>query len=186
MSQAPSPAYRRNIILIIFGAVIGVFILRLFQLQILDDQWRVKAQKNALRYVDDFPPRGLIYDRDGKLLVNNTISYDLMVIPRQVSLTAENRLELCRILEISDSAYHAIMEKATKYSTYAASIFMRQLSEEQHNFLEESMYKFNGFYMQARTIRNYQTHAAAHTLGYIAEVDYNDMERDNYFIPYSH
>lgn len=181
MNLTPQTAYRKNIILIIFGAVIVVFLIRLFQLQLLDEQWSVKARKNALRYVDDFPPRGLIYDRDGKLLVNNTISYDLMVIPRQVKLSDENRHELCRILELTDSSYTERMKKAKNYSTFASSIFMKQLSEEQHNYLEESMYKFSGFYMQARTTRNYQTHAAAHTLGYIAEVDYNDMEKDNYY-----
>ncbi|MBP5614409.1 MAG: penicillin-binding protein 2 [Bacteroidales bacterium] len=181
MDTAPNEAYRKNVILGIFGAVVLLFLLRLFQLQLLDEQWDIKARKNALRYVDDFPPRGLIYDRNGQLLVNNTISYDLMVIPRQVKISADKRLELCRILGISDSDYNARMEKARQYSTYAASIFMRQLTEEQHNYMEERMYNFSGFYMQARTTRNYQTHAAAHTLGYIAEVNYNDMEKDAYY-----
>ncbi len=174
-------AYRKRIILAAFGLVILVFLLRLFHLQLLDGEWEVKAKKNALRYVDDFPPRGLIYDRNGKLMVNNTISYDLMVIPRKVQLSANDRFELCQILGISDSDYNERMDKARKYSTYAASIFMRQLSEEQHNYIEESMYRFHGFYMQARTTRNYQTTAAAHTLGYIAEVNYNDMEKDAYY-----
>ena len=172
---------RKWIILLLFGIVIAVYLLRLFQLQLLDEQWDIKARKNALRYVDDFPPRGLIYDRNGQLLVNNTISYDLMVIPRLAKMEPPQQTEICRILGISDSDYNARMEKARKYSTYAASIFMRQLTEEQHNYMEERMYQYTGFYMQARTTRNYQTHAAAHTLGYIAEVNYNDMERDPYY-----
>ena len=172
---------RKWIILLLFGIVIAVYLLRLFQLQLLDEQWDIKARKNALRYVDDFPPRGLIYDRNGQLLANNTISYDLMVIPRLAKMEPPQQTEICRILGISDSDYNARMEKARKYSTYAASIFMRQLTEEQHNYMEERMYQYTGFYMQARTTRNYQTHAAAHTLGYIAEVNYNDMERDPYY-----
>lgn len=181
MSEKSGYTYRKWVILSLFGIVVFIFLLRLFQLQLLDEQWSVKARKNALRYVDDFPPRGLIYDRNGELMVNNTISYDLMVIPRQVKLSREYQRELCLILGISDSDYHARMDKAKTYSTYAASIFMRQLTEEQHNYLEESMYHFGGFYMQARTTRNYQTVACAHTLGYIAEVNYNDMEKDPYY-----
>ena len=181
MSETSNYAERRWIILLFFGIVIAAYLLRLFQLQLLDEQWDIKARKNALRYVDDFPPRGLIYDRNGQLLVNNTISYDLMVIPRQAKMELPQQAEICRILNISDSDYNARMEKARKYSTYAASIFMRQLTEEQHNYMEERMYLFSGFYMQARTTRNYQTHAAAHTLGYIAEVNYNDMEKDPYY-----
>lgn len=181
MSEQSGYAYRKWVILTIFGIVAAVFLFRLFQLQLLDEQWSVKARKNALRYVDDFPPRGLIYDRNGQLMVNNTISYDLMVIPRQVRFNRECQRELCQILGITDSDYLARMDKARTYSTYAASIFMRQLTEEQHNYLEESMYRFSGFYMQARTTRNYQTPACAHTLGYIAEVNYNDMEKDPYY-----
>ena len=181
MGETSNYAGRKWIILLLFGIVIAVYLLRLFQLQLLDEQWDIKARKNALRYVDDFPPRGLIYDRNGQLLVNNTISYDLMVIPRLAKMELQQRMEICQILGISDSDYNARMEKARKYSTYAASIFMRQLTEEQHNYMEERMYQYTGFYMQARTTRNYQTHAAAHTLGYIAEVNYNDMEKDAYY-----
>jgi len=181
MGDTSNYAYRKWIILILFGIVIAVYLLRLFQLQLLDEQWDIKARKNALRYVDDFPPRGLIYDRNGQLLVNNAISYDLMVIPRQVKLDRMKKAEIRQILGISDSDFDARMDKAKRYSTYAASIFMRQLTEAQHNYMEESMYHFPGFYMQARTTRNYQTHAAAHTLGYIAEVNYNDMEKDAYY-----
>ena len=181
MGETSNYAQRKWVILLIFGTVIAVYLFRLFQLQLLDEQWNIKARKNALRYVDDFPPRGLIYDRNGQLMVNNTISYDLMVIPRLAKMEPQQRMEICQILGISDSDYNARMEKARKYSTYAASIFMRQLTEEQHNYMEERMYQYTGFYMQARTTRNYQTHAAAHTLGYIAEVNYNDMEKDDYY-----
>lgn len=169
---------------VIFSFIISIFfiyIIRLLFLQVFDDQWDLKAKGNALRYLTDYPPRGLIYDRNGELLVSNTISYDLMVIPRKVKLTDSLMNELCTILSITPDDFMHRFNKAKAYSPYVASIFDRQISDETHGYIEERLHRLQGFYVQPRTLRKYLTSAAAHSLGYIGEVNYPEMEKNPYY-----
>ncbi|MFA6868975.1 MAG: penicillin-binding protein 2, partial [Bacteroidales bacterium] len=169
---------------VIFSFIISIFfiyIIRLLFLQVFDDQWDLKAKGNALRYLTDYPPRGLIYDRNGELLVSNAISYDLMVIPRKVKLTDSLMNELCTILSITPDDFMHRFNKAKAYSPYVASIFDRQISDETHGYIEERLHRLQGFYVQPRTLRKYLTSAAAHSLGYIGEVNYPEMEKNPYY-----
>ncbi len=166
-------------ILAIFSIVGIVYIIRLFSLQVLEDKWKSDARANALRHIIVTPPRGLIFDRNGEKLVDNEISYDLMIVPRNIRNL--DTMELCKILELDIEEFKNRLTKARKYSTYAPSLFARRLSPQMYAFLTERLYKFQGFYIYPRTIRKYYTHAAAHSLGYITEVNYNDMQSNNYY-----
>lgn len=170
---------RKYIIIAIFIIVGIVYLIRLFYLQVFDESYILSAENNVLRPTTIYPNRGLIYDRNGKLLVYDEAAYDLMVIPRQVKDI--DTAEFCRLLNITDSAYSAKMTKAAKYSRYKASTFLAQISKEEFGYLEEKLYKFPGFYVQSRSLREYPYPIAAHTLGYIGEVSPREIESDPYY-----
>ncbi|MBQ9255380.1 MAG: penicillin-binding protein 2, partial [Bacteroidales bacterium] len=146
-----------------------VYAIRLLYLQVIDDTYAELADRNALRYVTQYPSRGLIYDRKGKLLVYNEVVYDLMVIPRQVKNIDTNMF--CSLVKITKEDFNKKMDKAKKYSMYAPSFFEKQISKEDFASLQEKIYMFQGFYAQKRTIRSYPDSIAAAVLGYIGEVN---------------
>ncbi|NTW31996.1 MAG: penicillin-binding protein 2 [Bacteroidetes bacterium] len=168
--------YVINIIILFIGIV---FILRLFYLQVIDDDYKVSANNNALRLITDFPARGLVYDRNGKLLVYNEATYDLMVIPQQVKNI--DTTAFCKLIGISKAIFISRMTKAKKYSRYAQSIFDREISKETYGYIQEKLYQFHGFTIQARTLRKYPLNTAAHTLGYIGEVGPEIIINNRYY-----
>ena len=170
---------RRITVIAIFIIVGVIYIFRLAHLQIIDDSYTRLANKNALRHITQYPSRGLIYDRNGKLLVYNEAVYDLMVIPRQVKDLDTN--EFCELLKISKEDFIRKMNKAKKYSTYAPSAFEKQISKEDFAPLQEKLYKFEGFYAQSRTLRYYPDSVACHILGYIGEVNEKTIEENPYY-----
>jgi penicillin-binding protein 2 len=170
---------RRFVVMGIFISVGIIFIARLMFLQIFDDTYSQLANRNALRYVTQYPSRGLIYDRYGKLLVYNEVVYDLMVIPRQVKNLDTN--QLCSLLKITKDDFIQKMEKAKKYSVYAPSCFEKQISKEDFATLQERIYMFQGFYAQSRTLRYYPDSVAAAVLGYIGEVNETKIQQDPYY-----
>ncbi len=160
---------RKFVIAAIFISIGVIFLLRLFYIQVLNDEYRLSANNNVLRYVTQYPARGLVYDRDGELLVYNEAAYDLMVTPRQVKdLDTQN---FCTTLGISKEVFIKKMKAARNYSPYKESIFEKQLSAETYATLQEKLYSFHGFYVQSRTLRKYPGLIAAHTLGYVGEVN---------------
>ncbi|MCX6287121.1 MAG: penicillin-binding protein 2 [Bacteroidetes bacterium] len=172
-------AYRRLIIIGIFLAVGLIFIVRLFYVQILVDKYILSANNNVLRYITQYPARGLIYDRNGKLLVYNEAAYDLMVIPRQAKNV--DTMELCRLLGIDRNEYIRRLVKARNYSAYRQSIFESQITRENYGFLEEKLFRFPGFFVQSRTLRKYTYPIAAHTFGYIGEAGPEIIESNPYY-----
>ena len=171
---------RSSIIKFIFIAVSVIFIIRLFFLQIVNrDKYADLAEGNALRYVTQYPARGLIYDRNGELLVYNEAVYDLMVIPRQVKNI--DTANFCELVGITKEEFIQKMKKARNYSSYASSAFVKQISKEEFGALQESLYKFKGFYVQTRTLRKYEKPIAAHVLGYIGEVNNNEITKNPYY-----
>ncbi len=170
---------RRITITAIFIVVGLVYIIRLAHLQIIDDSYTRLANRNALRHITQYPSRGLIYDRNGKLLVYNEAVYDLMVIPRQVKDI--DTTEFCSLLKISKEEFIKKMEKAKKYSSYSPSTFEKQISKEDFAPLQEKLYKFEGFYAQSRTLRFYPDSVACHILGYIGEVNEKTIEENPYY-----
>lgn len=170
---------RKYIVIAIFILVGLVYLIRLFYLQVFDESYILSAENNVLRPTIIYPNRGLIYDRNGELLVYDEAAYDLMVIPRQVKNM--DTAEFCRLLNISDSTYQVIMKRATKYSRYKASTFLAQVSKEEYGYLQEKLYKFPGFYVQSRSLRKYPYPIAAHMLGYIGEVNNKEIDGDPYY-----
>lgn len=172
-------ANRRHVvrfIIILVGIVFGV---RLFLLQVVDNTYKVTASSNVLRYVTQYPARGLIYDREGKLLVYNEAAYDLMVVPQQ--LEEFDTTEFCKILNINKEYVNESIQQAKDYSYYNSSIFLKQVSSKTYARLQEKLYKYPGFYVQARTLRKYTTEKAAHILGYVGEVNEKIIEKNDYY-----
>jgi len=158
-----------------------VFILRLFYLQVVAEKYILSANNNVLRYITQYPARGLIYDRNGKLLVFNEAAYDMMVIPRDVK--AMDTAEFCRLLDITPDEFRERLRKARRYSLYKPSVFESQINRENFGALQEKMFMFHGFFVQPRTLRSYPYHTAAHMLGYIGEASPSVIDRNPYYKP---
>jgi penicillin-binding protein 2 len=156
-----------------------IFLLRLVYVQIIDTEYKVFAENNALRKEVIFPARGLIYDRKGKILVRNTTVYDVMVTPSRVKELDTNTI--CRLLEVEKHEFIEAYTKAVKFSRYKPSPVVRQINVAQYGRFQERLAFFPGFYMQPRTIRNYPLGVACHAIGYQGEVDSNDMKKSEYY-----
>lgn len=152
---------------------------RLFYLQVIDDTYALSADINVLRKVTQYPARGLVYDKNGKLLVYNEAAYDLMVTPGQVKEL--DTLELSTLIGIDVKTFKERLAKARNYSTYKPSVFEKQISKESYGYLEEKLYKFPGFFVQPRTLRKYSFPIAGHLLGYVGEVNQKTIDKDNYY-----
>ncbi len=172
---------RRNVIVIVIIIVGFLYLVRLFYIQVINTTYKLSAENNVLRYITDYPSRGLIYDRNGKLLVYNEAVYDIMVVPNVVSNIDTN--ELCQMIHIDKASFEERMQKAADYSQVKPSIFFKQLSKEDYGQLSEKMYKYPGFFIQARTVRKYPIPVAAHILGYVGEVNKAITEKDPYYKP---
>ncbi|MEI6748693.1 MAG: penicillin-binding protein 2 [Bacteroidales bacterium] len=170
---------RKFVVITTFIVVGFIYLLRIFYIQVIDKSYRLSANNNVLRYVTQYPARGLIYDRRGKLLVYNEAVYDLMVIPKQVNDL--DTAELCRLLEIDREGFLQRMQKAKTFSPYLASSFERQISKETFGYLEEKLYRFHGFYVQPRTLRKYPSPIGAHIFGYVGEVTPGMVEKNPYY-----
>jgi len=156
-----------------------IFLVKLFFLQVLDHDYKLFARNNVLRYIIQYPARGLIYDRSRELLVYNEAAYDLLVVPNQVQSIDTSKF--CKLLNIPKEEYEKRFELAKKHSPYKSSIFLEQLSKEEYGFVEEQLYKFPGFYIQSRTLRKYPEPIAAHILGFVGEVDKKEISGDSYY-----
>jgi penicillin-binding protein 2 len=169
---------------IVIGLIIVASLLlmvRLFAIQIVEDKYRMSADNNVLRYVTQYPARGLIYDRNGKLIVFNQAAYDLMVIPAQTGRM--DTVLFCSELGITKDLFRERLKTAANYSRRAPSEFLKQISAETYGKLQEKMFQYPGFYVQPRTLRKYSRPVAAHLLGYVSEVDESVIKQDQYYKP---
>jgi penicillin-binding protein 2 len=170
---------RRYVISAIFIVVGIIYLMRLFYIQVLNDSYKMSANNNVLRYMTEYPARGLVYDREGVLLVYNEAAYDLMVTPRQVKQI--DTIDFCETVGITKVQFIKKMKQVKAYSPYKESIFEKQLSKETYAALQEKLYKFKGFFVQARTLRKYPQEIAAHTLGYVGEVSEKITKKNPYY-----
>ena len=165
--------------------VILIYVVQLFNLQIIKSEYKESADGNAFFNKTLFPARGIIYDRKDRMLVYNQPTYDLVYIPREVVLF--DTLDLCKTLGITREQFDKrILEIRDKrlnpgYSTYTLQTFMTQLTSHENGLLQEKLYKFPGFFLQKRTLRQYTHPNAGLLLGYVAEVNKAQMENDNYY-----
>jgi penicillin-binding protein 2 len=168
---------KRLVLMSIFAAVAIIYLLRLMQLQLLDDKYIRSAQANVLQEQTIYPARGLIYDRNGELLVYNDAIYDLSVIPEQVK--GLDTLLFCKTLGITKEMFLARFQKIKRgvgYAPYRPNIFEKQLTIPTYAAFQEHLYDFPGFFVDVRTDRKYKHSNAAHMMGYIGEVTDKDIE----------
>lgn len=170
---------RKFIVGLIFLVIGVLFIARLFTVQVLDDKYKLDSDSNVIREITLHPARGLIYDRNGELLVYNEAAYDLKVIPKQVKEI--DTVAFCALLEIEKKEFLEKFIKAKKYSRYKASTFLKEISSVSYANIQEQLFLYPGFFVETRTLRKYPRNSAAHILGYIGEVNQNTIEEKPYY-----
>ena len=175
---------RRWLIIGLTFAIVALFLARLFSLQILSNDYKQRAENNAYFILSTIPSRGVIYDRKGQLLVANRPIYDLMIVNHE----AKGRLDTALLtstlglpIEEIRLRLEAVRDRRTNrgYNPYTPQVFLSQLEPEEVGRFEEQLYKFPGFSVRSRTIRQYNYHSAAHLLGYLSEASTTDLERDS-------
>ncbi len=170
----------RKLLLLFLVLMTGVvFAGRLFYLQIYTGDTYSIDEDNAIRKVFNYPKRGYVYDRNGELLVSNQPSYDVMVIPNEVD--SINVAEFCSLLKITKEEYDKRLKRATNYSPWLPYVFLSHLSKEDYAYLSENMRKYKGYYIQKRSLREYQTSIGANVLGFIAEANQQKINTDAYY-----
>ena len=162
-----------------------IYLVRLFSLQVADDKYKDYADSNAFLRKAIYPSRGIIYDRNGEVVVYNQPAYDIMMIPREIH--DFDTIDFCETIGLSreqfDKRMRDVRDKHLNpgYSSYSPQTFMTHLNSEDYGRLQEKMYRFPGFYIQKRILREYQRPVAANVLGNIREVSNADIQRDPYY-----
>ncbi len=179
--------YRKFVLAGIALVIVLCYIIRLAFLQLSNEEYKTRADNNAFFNNVIFPARGVIYDRNGELLVFNQPAYDIMVIMRE--LKNLDTLDFCQTIGITrkqfDERMAAIKDtnKNPGYSTYTQQLFMPQITAEEYGVFQEKLFRFHGFYIRERTIRRYATDNCAHILGDVAEVSQKEVDNDDYYDP---
>lgn len=164
-------------VMVIVSAIL--IIARLFYLQIIDEELRLKSENISIKIKYDYPERGYIFDRKGELLVANQPSYDIMVVPREIKKL--DTLEFCKLLGITKDDFLKRIEKAVVYSPLLPSVFMGQLNKMEYAAFQEKERKFDGFYIQKRSLRDYQFHHGANIFGFITQANERIIEKNPYY-----
>ncbi|MGZ9735139.1 penicillin-binding protein 2 [Flavobacterium sp. GNP002] len=157
----------------------SLLVMRIFYLQIVDDTLKLKSENNAIKKKYEYPERGYMYDRKGKLLVANQASYDIMVIPRDVKNT--DTLEFCQLLNITKEDFIKKIEKAKIYSPRLPSVFLSQLNKSEFAAFQEKLRKYEGFYFQKRSLRDYEVDFGANIFGFITQVNEKLVAKNPYY-----
>ncbi len=171
---------RNSLLYFLIISVGTIFLTRLLFLQVIDDKYKQNPLNNSAvttKYI--YPDRGYIYDRNAKLMVANQSSYDVMIIPKDVEPL--DTLEFCSLLKITKSDFKKYYKRARNYSPRIPSIFLAQLSKNDYAYLQEKMYKYKGFYIQKRFLRQYPINTSANVLGYISEVNERILRRNKLY-----
>ena len=178
---------RRYVIAGIAVLVVFIYIVRLFVLQIIDQSTQGKAETNAQLRQTIYPSRGLIYDRNGELIVANQPIYEVTMIVKEMQSSAFDTLGFCEKLKITPTEFDKRMQYITNprknrgYSPYSPQVFMEQLRQEEVAALQQELYKYAGIDIRCRTLRDYMYPIASHVLGSVGEVNQRDLERDLYY-----
>ncbi len=169
---------RKNKLLIGLCTAATILIAKLFSIQILEDKYKMDAENNSMYYATIYPTRGIIHDRNGKILVGNKVAYDLMVTPREVE--EFDTLAFCEVLDIDYEFVKGKMEEYRKNRRrigWQSVVMIKQLPPETYMKFAEVAYKFPGFRGQARSIRDYPYNAGGNLIGYVSEVDANYLKK---------
>jgi len=176
MSAVSTRMYVVASIIVLSGFIL---LLRLFYMQVIDDQYKLYANDNVLRHVTVYPARGLLNDRNDELMVYNESAYDLMVIPRKVK--SMDTLRFCNLVGIGIEEFRSRILDARKFSYYKSSAFEKQIAATASALIREKLYLYKGFYLQPRTLRKYARPSAAHVLGYVSEVNERTIAENPYY-----
>ena len=168
--------HRSHVIHITFIAIGLVFLAKLFSIQVLSDAYKLAAEKNIVQPVVEYPHRGAICDRHGAFLAYNVPIYDLMVIPKEVKHLDISAF--CQDFDISLPTFHRLLEKAKAYSYVKPSVFIKNISQETWAQVQDHVASYLGFFVQVRTVRQYPTPTLANTLGYLGEIDAQQLTSD--------
>jgi penicillin-binding protein 2 len=170
---------RKFIVSFIFILTGLIFLIRLLYVQVFNNKYKLDSANNVLRYITDYPARGLIFDRNKELLVYNEAAYDLMVIPKQ--LKPFDTLQFCELIGTDKESLVKKLKKARAFSSRKPSVVEKEISSQAYASIQEKLYNFPGFYVQTRTLRKYPQPIAAHLLGYISEVDERIISENPYY-----
>lgn len=162
--------------------VVIIYLLRLFTLQLMSDDYKKNADSNAFRKDIQYPSRGLIFDRKGQLLVYNEASYNIMVVMNDQR--GIDTLDFCRTVGITPETYVEKMKEIKSkphYSRHTPQLFMSQIPAEEFSLFREKLFRFKGFSVEKRGVRHYMSGIAAHILGDVGEVNDKDIAEDEYY-----
>lgn len=184
--RKPQDSRSRQIIMVLLVLLVSlVFIVRLFSLQVLDDTYKDSAESNAFLRRTVYPSRGLIYDRNGKLMVSNQPVYDVMIVPRE--MVQFDTLAFCQVMGITQADFDQRMadiknrRKNPAYSRYTPQVFMAQISYQEYGVLQEKLFRFPGIFVQQRVARQYTLPCAALQIGSLGEVSQKQLNDDAYY-----
>lgn len=182
MSDEPNYINRKYILGGIAVAVVIIYLIRLFSLQLMSDDYKKNADSNAFRKEIQYPSRGLIFDRKGRLLVYNESSYNIMVVMNDQR--GIDTLDFCQTVGITKDFYIKRMDEIKSkisYSRYTPQLFMSQIPAEEFSVFREKLFRFKGFSVEKRSVRHYTTGLGAHLLGDVGEVNDKDIANDDYY-----
>lgn len=171
---------KKELLLVIFILTISfIYIIQLLNLQLLNNDYQILSESNAVYKKTVYPERGLIFDRKNKLIVANQPAYDLMLIPE--NLKPFDTLEICSILDVNSELLLKKINDAINFSRKLPSIILKQLSKEQNALFQEKIWKYPGFFIQKKSLRDYKISIASNLLGYISEVNENEIKNQSYY-----
>ena len=167
---------RRYIIQGIFVLIGLVFLFKLFGLQVTDNSYKFKAERNTRTRVVEYPFRGLIYDRNDSLLVYNEPICDLMMVPRDVYIP--DTTVFCDMLGIDLETFTENMKLPPRFSPARPIAFLKKISHDEYARIQDELYNYGGFYINPRTVRKYTSSILANEVGYIGEISQDQLDQD--------
>lgn len=167
---------RPAVILIVIFLVSAVLLIKLFMIQVLDDSFMKRAERNAIQRIVDHPYRGLVYDRNGKLMVFNNPIFDLMIVPKEFKI--QDTTQFCQLFKISKEELIEGYTAAKKYSSVKPSPLIKQISTTDFARIQDFLVDYPGLFIMTRSVRSYPLPSASHALGYIGEINSSQLEKD--------
>ncbi len=164
------------VIIFIFFAVGIVFISKLFYLQIINKDYKAKAQKISGKQIVKYPKRGYIYDRNQNIVVANQVEYNLMVVPKDMK--GIDSILLCNLLKIDKKTLISKLKQASKYSYYKPSLLLDKINKLEYGRIKEFLFKFKGLFVQKKYIRQYPFNTGSNVFGFIGEVTKSFLKRN--------
>lgn len=168
---------RPAVIILVIFLISAVLLIKLFLIQVVDDSFLKKAERNAIQRVVDHPYRGLIYDRNGKLLVYNNPIFDLMVVPKEFKIGDTTRF--CQLFKIEKEKLIEAYNAAKTYSRVKPSPLIKQISTTDFARIQDFLVDYPGLFIMTRSVRSYPNATAPHALGYIGEISAGQLEKDS-------